>query len=242
MNMLWADLGAKAGNPTALDQQLTQLCNGDTSSLELVSKRHESMAFLISLSHLQTILENNGYTLDEDELLGVLNAGDPCKALIDTATAATKRFMSRSFFGRSPDMEKLNELYEEMNVPDLESRSAEYQDMVEAVGRMALKDKPSVTDSIRVYNAVRNYALAKSEVPSSEQGKKSLSLGYEALKAVLPDDADKAQVLLSPLQARMNKLQEAMEKEAAKAKQPEDPYADMPRASNGEIILRGPGD
>lgn len=142
MNMLWADLGAKAGNPTALDQQLTQLCSGDTSSLELVSKRHESMAFLISLSHLQTTLENNGYTLDEDELLGVLNAGDPCKAL----------------------------------------------------------------------------------------------------KAVLPDDADKAQVLLSPLQARMNKLQEAMEKEAAKAKQPEDPYADMPRASNGEIILRGPGD
>ena len=104
---------------------------------------------------------------------------------------------------------KLRELYNVLKVPNLEKRTAEYQNMVGAIGRVSAKTALTPEDKLHVINAVENYASKKRVVPNSENGKLSLNYGYEAIKAVAAS-TEAEEKFLRPLEANITRLQESM--------------------------------
>lgn len=104
---------------------------------------------------------------------------------------------------------RIKQLYDKLNVPNLESRSKEYRNMVAAVGKMALNEKYDPVAAIQVFNTVQNYANEKSDVPSTDLGKESLKLAYDSLKAALPEK--KTAALVKPMEQKMTRLQNAMQ-------------------------------
>ena len=87
--------------------------------------------------------------------------------------------------------DRLKAIYDKMNVPNLKSRSEEYQKMVKAVHQLSKKEKISGEDKIRLINAVEHYASLKRVVPRSTGGKVSLDLGFQAMEAVIPQNEGK---------------------------------------------------
>ena len=106
-------------------------------------------------------------------------------------------------------IQKLRELYNELNVPNLEKRSKEYQSMVGAIGSVSAKTRLTPEDKLYVINAVEHYASEKRVVPSSENGKLSLNYGYEAIKAVAASP-EAQETFLRPLEQNITRLQNVM--------------------------------
>ncbi|MBR0523065.1 MAG: hypothetical protein IJJ75_07715, partial [Firmicutes bacterium] len=110
-------------------------------------------------------------------------------------------------------MEKLKALYNSMNVPDLKSRSKEYQSMVKTLQQVTRKKELTGEDKLKVINAVENYAGKKRVVPRTDDGKKSLDLAHQAMEAVVPSrekDLETNTKFLRPHRQNVTQLRNAM--------------------------------
>ena len=114
-----------------------------------------------------------------------------------------------------PLQERLRNIYDQMNVANLESRSTEYQQMVKTIRQMSQKEKMTGEDKIKLINSVENYASLKRNVPKTNGGKISLELGFQALEAVMPESAVRDQAwnkFVSPHIERIAQLRTEMER------------------------------
>ena len=142
-----------------------------------------------------------------------MNADEPCVAILQESARVAKLFTVAQK-DVQPKQAELKHLYDAMNVPDLESRSREYQEMVASVGMLAIRENPSAVDRIRLFNSVQNYANRKSDIPATKQGRESLELAFRALKTALPEGKT-GKGLMKPLQEKMDKLERAMHPKSA---------------------------
>lgn len=124
-------------------------------------------------------------------------------------TTELYRVLSAEQAADNQAIQKLRELYNALNVPNLENRTKEYQSMVGAIGSVSTKTKLTPEDKLYVINAVEHYASEKRVVPSSENGKLSLNYGYEAIKAVAASP-EAQETFLRPLEQNITRLQDAM--------------------------------
>ena len=143
-----------------------------------------------------------------ETMLKAMQSQEPCEAILQQTAKAARLFAVDQRDVQSKQTE-LKGLYDAMNVTDLESRSPEYQEMVAAVGMLALRENPSALDRMRVFNSVQYYVDKKSDVPSTRLGRESLDLAYKALKAALPGGRQ-GEELMKPFQEKMEKLHQAM--------------------------------
>lgn len=142
----------------------------------------------------------------EAELQQAMGKHDPAEGIVDVVRKIGKEFkMSEAEWENKKP--QLKSLYNKLNVPNLDSRSKEYQEMVAAVGKLSMNDKHDPAAAMQVFNAVQAYSNAKPDVPSSDIGKESLKLAYDSLKIALPENT--ALTLVKPMEQKMARLQNA---------------------------------
>ena len=144
---------------------------------------------------------------------------DPTKACdqMSTLLLDTARKFTPEKGREEKSRDTMKELFDELNVPGLEKRSQEYQDMVAAVERAARSDKSTPEINMRVFNAVQAYVGAKSSIPTTEMGKKSLSLAFQAMEAALPEQHRKE--MMKDYKPRREALDRAMGREREEPRQ-----------------------
>ena len=147
------------------------------------------------------VMRDNG-----EHMKTLLTSKDPIASTTKALVAAGRKFAPSPEEARTKQ-NSMRTLFDRLNVPGLEQRSREYQEMVAAVGRMADKQSPAAADSLRVFNAVQAYAEAQG-MPRSKEGREALSLAFEAMNTALPEKS-RAE-LTRDLQPRMKALDKAL--------------------------------